>query len=97
MITKVWVLHPDASGPSMKGLLRYFYFAKNLNKDDYEFKIFTSSKIRNSDKNLIDDSDKNLYIEKEDYGIKYIFIKTAYYEKMIIKELKIGWTITITQ
>jgi len=88
MITKVWVLHPDASGPSMKGLLRYFYFAKNLNKDDYEFKIFTSSKIRNSDKNLIDDSDKNLYIEKEDYGIKYIFIKTAYYEKNDNKRIK---------
>lgn len=88
MTTKVWVLHPDASGPSMKGLLRYFYFAKKLNKYDYEFKIFSSSKIRNSDKNMIDDSDKNLYIEKEEEGIKYIYIKTAYYEKNDKKRIK---------
>lgn len=88
MKTKIWVLHPDASGPSMKGLLRYFYFAKNLEDKDYEFKIFSSSKIRNSDYNLIEDSDKNKYLEKEEEGVKFVFIKTAYYDKNDKRRIK---------
>lgn len=88
MSTKVWVFHPDASGPSMKGLLRYYYFSKNLKKDDYEFKIFSSSKIRNSNENLIEDSNKKLFLEKEDNGIDYIFIKTSFYERNDINRVK---------
>lgn len=80
MKTKIWVFHPDATGPSMKGLLRYYYFAKNLEEHDYEFKIFSSSKIRHSNKNLIDKTDKTLFKQKIDNGIEYIFVKTAYYQ-----------------
>ena len=79
MLTNVWVLHPDASGPSMKGLLRYHYFAKNID-NNYKIKIFSSSKIRNSNVNLIPDEDETLYIEKFDDGVEYVFVKTDYYE-----------------
>lgn len=88
MKTKVRVFHPDASDPSLSGLLRYHYLAKYLVSDGYDFTIFTSSRFRHSKINLIDDNLDVDYIEKEFEEIKYIYLKTTSYEKNDINRIK---------
>src|SRR5699024_4118692 len=88
MKTRVWVFHPDASDPSLSGLLRYHYLAKHLVNYGYDFTIFTSSKFRHSKINLINDNLDMDYIEKESEGIKYIYLKTSSYEKNDINRVK---------
>lgn len=88
MKTKVRVFHPDASDPSLSGLLRYHYLAKYLVNDGYDFTIFTSSRFRHSKINLIDNNIDLKYIEKDYDGIKYIYLKTSSYEKNDINRVK---------
>lgn len=88
MKTKVRVFHPDASDPSLSGLLRYHYLAKYLVNDGYDFTIFTSSRFRHSKINLIDNNIDLKYIEKNYDGIKYIYLKTTSYEKNDINRVK---------
>src|SRR5699024_1845289 len=76
----IWVFHPEASGPSYRGMLRYHKFAKNMKSCGYNFSIFTSSKLRNSNQNLIKDTEKNLFKEIYYDSVKYYFIKTKSYK-----------------
>ena len=50
---KVWILNHYAIPPAYGGLNRHFYFSKNLEKLGVETKIFTASKIHNSEKNFM--------------------------------------------
>lgn len=75
---KVWIINHYAIPPSMGGLVRHYYFSKYLQERGHEVKIFTSSKIHNTDVNMI--TDKRLYLEKEVDGIEYTFVRTSNYK-----------------
>lgn len=75
---RVWIINHYAIPPSLGGLVRHYYFSKYLTEKGHKVKIFTSSKIHNSDVNLI--TDKSLYLEKEQDGVEYTFVKNSDYE-----------------
>ena len=59
----IWIVNHYAIPPSMGGLVRHYYFSKYLQKSGHTVRIFTSSKIHNTDINII--TDKALYKEKK--------------------------------
>ena len=73
----VWIVNHYAIPPSMGGLVRHYYFSKYLQKNGHTVKIFTSSKIHNTDINMI--RDKSLYKEEIVDGIEYTFVKSRDY------------------
>ena len=75
---KIWIINHYAIPPSMGGLVRHYYFSKYLQEKGHEVKIFTSSKIHNTNINII--QDKKLFKEQEIDGIKYTFVKNSYYK-----------------
>lgn len=74
----VWIVNHYAIPPSMGGLVRHYYFSKYLQKKGHNVKIFTSSKIHNTDINMI--RDKALYKEKIEDGVEYTFVKSRDYK-----------------
>ena len=44
----IWIVNHYAVPPELGSLVRHFFFAKNL-KDKYNFEIFTSSSIHNTE------------------------------------------------
>lgn len=74
----VWIVNHYAIPPSMGGLVRHYYFSKYLQKNGHTVKIFTSSKIHNTDINMI--RDKALYKEEKVDGIEYTFVKSRDYK-----------------
>lgn len=74
----VWIVNHYAIPPSMGGLVRHYYFSKYLQKNGHTVKIFTSSKIHNTDINMI--RDKSLYKEENVDGIEYTFVKSRDYK-----------------
>ena len=62
----------------MGGLVRHYYFSKYLQKKGHTVKIFTSSKIHNTDINMI--KDKSLYREEMEYGVEYTFVRSRDYK-----------------
>ena len=87
---KIWIINHYAIPPSLGGLVRHYYFSKYLQERGHEVKIFTSSKIHNTDVNMI--TDRSLYIEKEVDGIEYTFVRTSNY-----KGNKLGRVINMLQ
>lgn len=82
---KVWIINHYAIPPSLGGLVRHYYFSKYLQKKGHEVKIFTASKVHNTDVNMI--SNKALYIEKAIDGVEYTFVKTSDYKGNGIKRV----------
>ena len=80
----VWVINHYATPPSLGGLNRHYYFAKNL-KGKYRIKIVASSAIHNSKVNMV--NDKSLYAESKIDGVDYIHIRTSQYEGNKIKRI----------
>lgn len=74
----VWIVNHYAIPPSMGGLVRHYYFSKYLQENGHTVKIFTSSKIHNTDINMI--RDKSLYKEEIVDGIEYTFVKSRDYK-----------------
>lgn len=74
----VWIVNHYAIPPSMGGLVRHYYFSKYLQKKGHTVRIFTSSKIHNSDINMIED--KALYKEENIDGIEYTFVRSRNYK-----------------
>lgn len=74
----VWIVNHYAIPPSMGGLVRHYYFSKYLQKKGHSVKIFTSSKIHNTDINMI--SDKSLYREEMEDGVEYTFVRSRDYK-----------------
>ena len=62
----------------MGGLVRHYYFSKYLQKKGHSVKIFTSSKIHNTDINMI--KDKSLYREEMEDGVEYTFVRSKDYK-----------------
>lgn len=75
---KIWIINHYAIPPSMGGLVRHYYFSKYLQQKGHEVKIFTSSKIHNTEINMI--PDKSPYMEKEVDGIQYTFVRNSNYK-----------------
>lgn len=75
---KVWIINHYAIPPSLGGLVRHYYFSKYLQEKGHEVKIFTASKIHNTDVNMI--ADKKSYIEKDMDGVTYTFVRTSDYK-----------------
>lgn len=73
----IWIVNHYAIPPSMGGLVRHYYFSKYLQKKGHSVKIFTSSKIHNTDINMI--QDKTLYREEYVDGIEYTFVRSRDY------------------
>lgn len=74
----VWIVNHYAIPPSMGGLVRHYYFSKYLQKKGHNVKIFTSSKIHNTDINMI--KDKSLYKEEMEDGVEYTFVRSRDYK-----------------
>lgn len=74
---KVWIINHYAIPPSLGGLVRHYYFSKYLQEKGHAVKIFTSSKVHNTDINMI--SDKRDYLEKDMDGVTYTFVRTSDY------------------
>lgn len=74
----IWIVNHYAIPPSMGGLVRHFYFSKYLQQKGHKVKIFTSSKIHNTDINLI--RDKSLYKEEMEDGVEYTFVRSKDYK-----------------
>lgn len=81
---KIWVINHYAVPPELGTFVRQFQFAKIL-KEKYNFEIFTSSQIHNSNINIKENNKfiKSLYYE----GVKFNFIKNIDYGKNSIKRL----------
>lgn len=74
----IWIVNHYAIPPSMGGLVRHYYFSKYLQKKGHTVKIFTSSKIHNTDINMI--KDKSLYREEMEDGVEYTFVRSRNYK-----------------
>ncbi|EEG73548.1 glycosyltransferase family 4 protein [[Clostridium] hylemonae] len=74
----IWIVNQYAIPPSLGGLVRHYYFSKYMQQDGHKVRIFTSSKIHNSDINLINDN--TLYKEKMVDGIEYTFVHSRDYK-----------------
>lgn len=83
---KVWILNHYAIPPQYGGLNRHFYFSKNLINMNIDTKIFTASKIHNSNKNFMSEQkglSREIYFE----DVKYEFVKTGEYSNNGIKRI----------
>ncbi|MCF2555879.1 glycosyltransferase family 4 protein [Faecalicatena contorta] len=74
----IWIVNHYAIPPSMGGLVRHYYFSKYLQQKGHKVKIFTSSKIHNTDINMIKDG--SLYYEEMEDGVEYTFVKSRDYK-----------------
>lgn len=74
----VWIVNHYAIPPSMGGLVRHYYFSKYLQEKGHTVKIFTSSKIHNTNINMI--KDKSLYREEMEDGVQYTFVRSREYK-----------------
>ncbi|MDY4747309.1 MAG: glycosyltransferase family 4 protein [Candidatus Fimisoma sp.] len=82
---KLWIVNHYAIPPSYGGLNRHFYFSRELKKKGVKTKIITSSKIHNSNINLIQDAE--LFREKMVDGVEYTFVKTGNYKGNGLKRI----------
>lgn len=73
----IWIVNHYAIPPCYGGLVRHYYFSKYLTEQGNSVKIFSSSKIHNTDINLI--KDKSLYVEKNMEGVEYTFVRSRDY------------------
>lgn len=83
---KIWILNHYAIPPKFGGLNRHFYFSKNLKSMNVDTKIFTASKIHNSNNNFMS-GQKGLSREVSFEGVKYEFVKTGEYSNNGIKRI----------
>ena len=74
----VWIVNHYAIPPSMGGLVRHYYFSKYLQKKGHQVKIFTASKVHNTEINMI--TDKSLYKEKMMDQVEYTFVRSRDYK-----------------
>ncbi|MDR1467556.1 MAG: glycosyltransferase family 4 protein [Oscillospiraceae bacterium] len=75
----LWIINHYAIPPKFGGLNRHYYFSKYLKKKGYDTKIFTSSKIHNSQVNIIEKDDKSTFKTLDFDGVKYTFLKSSGY------------------
>lgn len=74
----IWIVNHYAIPPSMGGLVRHYYFSKYLQKKGHNVRIFTSSKIHNTELNMIRDA--SLYKEEIVDDVEYTFVRSRDYK-----------------
>lgn len=74
----IWIINHYAIPPSIGGLNRHYYFAKELISRGYNVRIFTSSAIHNTDINMIEND--VLFSDISVDGITYTYIKSSSYK-----------------
>lgn len=80
---KILIINHYATPPMYGGLTRHHYFAKYLKKAGYHVKIIASSAIHNSEINMINKNDKQIWKEKTIDGVDYIYVKCCSYKNKI--------------
>lgn len=76
---KIFIVNNSAIPPSLGGLVRHYYFSKNLTRMGHQVRILTASQIHNTNINMM--QNKNLITEKEVDGVDYSFVRTLSYSK----------------
>lgn len=76
---KLWIVNHYAIPPAFGGLNRHYYFSNILESMGVDTRIFSSSKIHNTELNFIEG--KELFIEKKCDEVEYTFIKTSNYKR----------------
>lgn len=77
MAMNIWIFNHYAVPMKLFPHARPHYFAKLLHEKGHEVTLFAASSVHNSDVNLITEAIP--YIEQEEAGVKYIFLKTSSY------------------
>ncbi|MDR0739223.1 MAG: glycosyltransferase family 4 protein [Oscillospiraceae bacterium] len=97
MKRNIWIINQYAIPPKFGGLNRHFYFSKYLKRKGYNVKIFTSSKIHNSNINLIKKTEKISYKEMFFDDVEYTFLKASDYENNGFSRIKnmIGFAVKL--
>lgn len=85
MKKKIWLINPYCSPPEKETRLRGIKFARYLQEDGYEVKIFAGSALHNSSLNYINTDEK--YIEKKYDELDFVQIKNVNYKGNGIKRL----------
>lgn len=71
---KIWILHPYATPPNLRGLVRPYKFGLNLIGFGFGVTVFSSSYLHYLDKNLIENGE--LYINTVEDGVNFNYVKT---------------------
>jgi len=74
---RIWLINQYAMPPELESRLRTIKFAQYLTQKGYDVTIFASSIMHNMNVDLI--TDNSLYIERTYGDIKFVHIKTKFY------------------
>jgi glycosyltransferase involved in cell wall biosynthesis len=75
---KIWIINQYAIPPSLGGLVRHYYFSRNLRAMGHEVRIITASRIHNTDLNFIEEG--KLFVERQMDEVPYTYVKTCDYQ-----------------
>lgn len=79
MAKTIWIINHYALTPAQGGLSRHFFFARELQKRGYNVRIFTSSMIHNTNKNMISQNEKCFFKDVDYEGVYYTYLKSSGY------------------
>lgn len=93
----IWIINHYAIPPSMGGLNRHYYFAKELIARGNSVRVFSASTIHNTSINIISDKENKKFKETEIDGLIYTFIKSKSYKGNGISRIKnmIGFMLSV--
>lgn len=74
----IWIINHYAIPPTMGGLVRHYYFSKYLTRKSNNVRIFTASKVHNTEINMI--KDKSLFKVEKIQDVEYTFVKSSDYK-----------------
>ncbi|WP_353894431.1 glycosyltransferase family 4 protein [Proteinivorax hydrogeniformans] len=75
---KIWIFNHYACTPKTGPLLRHYYFAKEMNKRNYEVRVFAANEVHYNNNSI--DTMGGKYVEKNDEGQPFVFVKTTKYK-----------------
>ncbi len=76
---RVWIVNNNAIPPSLGGLVRHFYFARELQKMGHRVRIITDSQVHNTEVNFVEKG--QLMADKDFDGVTYTFVRGMSYTK----------------
>ncbi len=82
---KIWIVNHYAIPPKYGGLNRHYYFTKHFTCRGHDVKIFTSSKVHNTNINF--NENNALYFDKEIDGVNYTYIRSSEYSGNGLKRI----------
>lgn len=76
---KVWIVNNNAIPPTLGGLVRHFYFSRELGKMGHEVRIITNSQVHNTELNFVEEG--QLMADKYFDEVRYTFVRGMSYTK----------------